>query len=110
MNTDDISFDTVADETLNRLLDAIDDKLGDLLEVDMENGMLTIEAASGGQYIVNKHAPNRQIWLSSPASGASHYNYDTAKKAWIDSRDGESLTVKLAAELSTLTATPFSLD
>lgn len=110
MTIDDNLFGTLADETLNHLLDVIDDELGDVLEVDMENGMLTIEAASGGQYIINKHAPNRQIWLSSPASGASHYDYDEGKNAWIDSRDGESLTVRLSSELSALTETSFSLD
>ena len=31
-----------------------------------------------GTWVVNKHAPTRQIWLSSPKSGARHYAFDAA--------------------------------
>ncbi len=110
MTIDENKFDDLADEILNHLLDVIDEKLGDQLEVDMENGMLTIEAKTGGQYIINKHGPNRQIWLSSPLSGASHYDFDAASRSWVDTRSGERLNPKLADELSLLTGTSFSLD
>ena len=110
MTLDANQFDTLAGEMLDRMLDAIDDELGDVLDVDMENGMLTIETASGGQYIINKHGPNREIWLSSPASGASHYGYDAERRALIDTRSGENLTTKVADELSHLTDVAFSLD
>ena len=36
--------------------------------------MLTVEGAEG-TWVINKHAPTRQIWLSSPQSGARHYAY-----------------------------------
>jgi len=110
MTLDSGKFDGIADETLNRLLDVIDDKLGDQFEVDMENGMLTIETDTGGQYIINKHGPNRQIWLSSPISGASHYEFDENARAWVNTRGGESLTLKLSEELSGLANVAFSLD
>ena len=110
MTIDVNKFNGLADETLDYLLDVIDEKLGDILEVDMENGMLTIDIESGGQYIINKHGPNRQIWLSSPLSGAFHYNFDAASETWVDSRGGEGLKPRLAGELSRLTGVPFSLD
>ncbi len=110
MTIDVKQFDALADEILSRLLDAIDDELGDVLDVDMENGMLTIDAPSAGQYIINKHGPNRQIWMSSPASGASHYEFDAGQQAWTDTRSGEILTIKLASELSKLTDSAFNLD
>jgi len=110
MTLDIGNFDSIADETLNRLLDVIDDKLGDRFEVDMENGMLTIETDTGGQYIINKHGPNRQIWVSSPVSGASHYQFNEVTRSWVDTRSGESLTLKLSEELSGLAKVAFSLD
>ena len=38
----------------------------------MSGGILQIELPDGGAYVVNKHTPNRQIWVSSPKSGAWH--------------------------------------
>ncbi len=110
MTIDESKFNGLAEATLNHLFDVIDDKLGDLLEVDMENGMLTIASETGGQYIINRHGPNRQIWLSSPLSGASHYDFDDTGQAWVDSRSGERLLPKLADELSRLTGASFILD
>ncbi|HER26212.1 MAG TPA: iron donor protein CyaY [Rhodospirillales bacterium] len=110
MTLDKNKFDGLANETLAHLLDVIDEKLGDVMEVDMENEMLTIDLENGGQYIINKHAPNRQIWLSSPLSGASHYDFDETGESWIDSRSGENLMPKLAAELARLSGMAFSLD
>ncbi len=110
MTMDENQFDGLAEATLNHLLDVIDDELGDVLEVDMENGMLTIEAETGGLYIINKHGPNRQIWMSSPLSGASHYDFDEASQSWVDSRGEERLMTRLAGELSRMTGSSISLD
>ncbi|MEQ9361280.1 MAG: iron donor protein CyaY [Rhodospirillales bacterium] len=71
MSLDDTSFTRIADATLESFMDAIEAVLGDQADVDLEGGILTIELDSGGQYVINKHAPNRQIWMSSPASGAT---------------------------------------
>ena len=109
MALDETAFETLAGQTLARFMDAIDDALGDCMDVDMQNGILTIELDSGGEYVINKHAPNRQIWLSSPISGAAHYDYDEAATAWVSSRDGSSLIELLSAELSAAAGTPFSL-
>ena len=110
MTIDENKFDTLAEQTLNHFLDTIDDALGDILDVDMDNGMLTIKAESGAQYIINKHGPNRQIWVSSPLSGASHYAFDETRGGWTDTRDGESLPARLAGELSQLAGVALSLD
>lgn len=109
MIIDENKFNTIAGKLLDRMFDVIDEQLGDRLVVDMENGMLTIETETGGQYVINKHAPDRQIWMSSPLSGASHYTYDEQKQAWIDSRDGVDLMTRLAGELSRLSGLSFRL-
>jgi len=96
------SFEKTADATLAGFLDAVDDALGDRLEVDLQGGILTIELDQGGQYVINKHGPNRQIWMSSPKSGATHYDFDETAAAWRCTRSGRLLNQVLADELAEL--------
>ena len=97
---DEAAFESVADATLTELMERFEADYGDTAEVDLEGGVLTIEFDSGAQYLINKHGPMRQIWLSSPVSGAGHYDYDAEAKVWLNSRTGENLSALLAAELS----------
>jgi len=101
--TDQSQFENAADDTLEHFMDVIDDILGDVLEVDFEGGMLTIELESGGQYIINKHNPSRQIWMSSPVSGASHFDLDTESGAWVNTRGAGKLSDMLSDELASAT-------
>ena len=103
------AFQAEADRTLADLLERIEDSLGDDLDVDLQGGILTIELASGGQYVVNKHAPNRQIWLSSPTSGAAHFGHEPGR-GWISTRGGAALHELLAQELSSATGTTIAFD
>jgi frataxin len=86
MTLDETRFATLADETLRRMMETIDAQASDTLEADLRDGILTIEIETGGQYIVNKHGPNREIWVSSPKSGAWHFAYDEEKRSWVDTR------------------------
>jgi iron-sulfur cluster assembly protein CyaY len=95
MALDETRFATIADETLRRIIEAIDAAEAGELEADLREGVLTIELESGGQYIVNKHAPNREIWVSSPRSGAWHFAYDEAKRTWVDTRGSGELPMTL---------------
>ena len=103
------TFHAVADRTLAALLETIEDTLGDGLDVDLQGGILTIELADGGQYVINKHAPNQQIWLSSPASGASHFAHQPGR-GWTSTRSDARLHELLAQELSAATGTAISLE
>ncbi len=106
---DDAAFQSAADSTLTDLMDRLDEALGDQFDVDLEAGVLTIELETGAQYLINKHGPMRQLWLSSPVSGAGHYDFEVARGAWIDSRSGENLTALLSAELSAAAGQPLDL-
>jgi frataxin len=103
------AFHAAADRTLAHLFERIEDRLGDELDVDLQGGILTIELASGGQYVINKHAPNRQIWLSSPTSGAAHFGHEPGR-GWISTRGGAALHELLAQELGAATGTWITLD
>ncbi len=59
--------------------------------------------------MINKHKPNRQIWMSSPASGASHFDY-SAEGDWVETRGGGNLNRMLARELSAATGQSVHLE
>ena len=100
MITDGEIFENIAEKTLNMLLDRIDDALGDAFDVDLNGGILIIELENGAQYVINKNAPNYEIWMSSPHSGASHYYLDDDLETWVDTRNGDKFFEKLSQELS----------
>ena len=77
-----------------------EDNAGDDFDLSHEMGVVTISLGSGkGTYVINKQAPNRQIWVSSPVSGPLRYDYDPARKAWFYHRDGHLLHERLREEL-----------
>ncbi|MGF1640457.1 MAG: iron donor protein CyaY [Rhodospirillales bacterium] len=108
MTLDERTFETLADQTLARLMEDLEAAVGEQLEVDLENGILTIELDNGGRYVINKHAPNRQIWMSSPASGASHFDCG-GEHGWVSTRGGDTLAAMLSTELSTALGAPVDL-
>ena len=108
---DEPEFERAAGNVLNALMAQIEAQAEDL-EVDLQGGILTIELPQGGQYLINKHAPNREIWLSSPRSGAWHFRHDP-EAGWISTRvvdDARPLLHRLLAdELAEVTGTPITL-
>ena len=106
---DDSAFETTANHTLARLMETIEAAIGDVADVDLDGGILTIELDAGGTYVINKHAPNRQIWLSSPASGASHFDHDPAR-GWVSTKGGAELEAMLADELAATTGATVAFD
>jgi len=93
---DDREFETLASATLTRLAERLEAALDDA-DVEFREGILTVELADGRQYVLNKHAPNRELWLSSPVSGAHHFA--PSGGAWRSTRGPETLTGLLADEL-----------
>jgi frataxin len=90
----DSAFESLADS----LLATLEEALGDHLDAELQGSILTVED-DAGTWIVNKHAPTRQIWLSSPKSGARHYAYDEGSGRWRDTRGGDDLLEALGSEL-----------
>lgn len=90
----DSAYETLADS----LLATLEEALGDHVDAELQGGILTVEG-DGGTWIVNKHAPTKQVWLSSPKSGARHYAFDAEAGQWRDTRGGDDLLAVLGAEL-----------
>ena len=49
-------------------------------------------------WLVNKHAPTQQVWLSRRKAGR-HYAYDAGTGQWKDTRGGPDLIAHLSGEL-----------
>ncbi|MBM3505081.1 MAG: iron donor protein CyaY [Alphaproteobacteria bacterium] len=105
---DDTTFERLAGEVLQNLAERIEDAADDL-DVELLGGVLTVKAASG-TFVVNKHAPLKQLWLSSPVSGASHYGLEPATGAWRSTRGGGELFATLGTDLSRCAGRPIALD
>jgi frataxin len=88
------AFETLAD----RLLATLEEALGNHADAELQGGVLNVEA-DDGTWVVNKHAPTQQIWLSSPLSGARHYAFDSRSGQWKDTRGGPDLLALLSVEL-----------
>ena len=99
-------------------MEMITDKCDDLFDLTSDefdfktaSGVLNIDFGSDiGTFVLNKQAPNQQLWLSSPLSGPNHYDYDSKNKKWISSRDGHSLSSLLKNELSQVVGSEIEFD
>ncbi len=104
------AFQAAAESTLTRLYTVIDETLGDDVDAELRGGILTLELVDGSQYVINRHGPTRQLWLSSPVSGAAHFDYDEAARSWRSTRGGPPLAERLAAELAAATGRDIAFD
>jgi frataxin len=96
------TFIGLAEATLNSLVgmvEAMDSE--DVLEVEYQSGMLSIELPTGKQFVINRQVPARQIWLSSPLSGGLRFDYQENEKIWALA-DGRRLDTVLKADLEIL--------
>jgi len=82
---------------------ALDDTITEGFDLSHATGVLTLKLGPKGTYVLNKQAPNRQIWWSSPLSGPKRYHWDASRRAWLNTRDGHELTALLTTELERLT-------
>jgi len=104
---DEAGFARLAEDTVGRLFERLEEAVGDIADVDLQEGILTVDFDDAGRLVLNKHQPNRQIWLASSVSGAAHYDWDGER--WISSRGGKPLLEQLAADLSALAGEPVTL-
>ncbi|HTI48850.1 MAG TPA: iron donor protein CyaY [Casimicrobiaceae bacterium] len=89
-------FIAAADATLDAIGEAVDQALA-RSDVDLDwsinDGILEIEGEDGGKLIVNRHVPNRELWVAARAGG---YHFRAQGGRWIDSRSGEEIGAALA--------------
>ena len=84
-------FNEVADAVFQRIEQAIDDADADI-DYDSNGSVMEIEFADGSKVIVNRHVPNREIWLAAKSGG---FHYALQDDRWFSQRDGSELFAKL---------------
>jgi frataxin len=78
-------YHEVANQQMQKLLDLAEGlEESHNLEAEYEAGVLTITLPNTRQYVINRHTPSRQIWVSSPVSGAGYYEFSGS--SWLSKR------------------------
>lgn len=82
-----------ADAMLTHIETAIDDAELDV-DISLNGGVLEIEFDDGAKLIINRHAPNKELWLAAP-SGGFHYRW--LDGVWRNTRDQGEFLLQLGA-------------
>jgi CyaY protein len=93
-------FSDLADHTLARIGAALDDALATSdadLDWSLNDGILTIECEDGSKLVVNRHVPNRELWVAARSGG---FHFHLKDGAWRDTRSGAELGAQLARLLA----------
>jgi CyaY protein len=96
---DDREFQKAADSCLVRVakwLEGLDPDDADYATAD---GSVTIEFPDGMKFILSRQSATNQIWLAAAAHGY-HYDYDAARKTWLDDKDRHELYPRIAELIS----------
>ncbi len=72
------------------------------VEVECASDVLNVTVGAHGTFVLNKQAPNKQLWLSSPVSGPLRYDFCPESAAWLNSRDRHPLLPLLVADFEAL--------
>jgi len=82
---DESSYNDLADQTLARIEDLLDDAG---LDFETAGGVLTIEMDDSSKLILNRQPPVQEIWLAAK-SGGFHFAWDGSR--WFSRRESASL-------------------
>ena len=96
-------FQNLAKKTLDDIFILVEKKSQEFY-VDFEGENLIIEI-NDSTFVLSIHNPSQQIWMSSPISGAHHFECkeEGSESKWISTRDDSiNLLEKLDMELSSL--------
>ncbi len=84
-------FNDLADAIFARIEHAIDGSDADI-DYDSNGNVLEMEFTDGSKVIVNRHVPNREIWLAAKSGG---FHYALKDGRWFSQRDGSELFARL---------------
>lgn len=90
-------FNELANAVFARIEQAIDAGSADI-ECSLNGGVLELEFDDGSKIIINRHTPNREIWLAA-RSGGFHYSWQNGQ--WLSRRDNSELFSKLTELVQT---------
>lgn len=94
-------FVAAVDHTMQLLQDRLECEDIEAQNIDstFSDGVLTLTInSSNDTWVMNKHSVTRQIWLSSPVSGPSKYNWHQNERQWLNERNGISKLSELISD------------
>eukprot|EP01095_Lingulamoeba_sp_RSL-Kostka_P004076 TRINITY_DN15167_c0_g1_i1.p1 TRINITY_DN15167_c0_g1~~TRINITY_DN15167_c0_g1_i1.p1 ORF type:complete len:215 (-),score=45.81 TRINITY_DN15167_c0_g1_i1:134-778(-) len=112
---DNISLNLYTD-VLNETLDELNENLESLakdikdFDIELSDGVLTLDLGEKGTYVLNKQVPNKQLWFSSPISGPKRFFFDKNDFKWLNTRDNTCLLNLLNKEIVQLTKKDLQLE
>lgn len=87
--------------TLQYLAEMLENQLDEDNDIDIQEGFLQITFPSGHIWLLNRHSPTQEIWLSSPLTGGLHFCFHQDIQRWISTRPSQDeLFSLLERELS----------
>ncbi len=66
--------------------------------IDLIDNILTITLPDDREYLINKHEPSLQIWLSSPIGTTNYFTLDETSDKWLD-KTGKEIYAIIEEEL-----------
>src|SRR5437773_10956905 len=108
--TTDSEFMAATDHVLAAIGAALDAALADSdVDVDwtLSDGILEIECEDGSKLIVNRHVPNREIWVAAKSGG---FHFPLRGGEWRDTRSGALLSAALTDLLRAQAGIAVSLE
>jgi CyaY protein len=94
-------FNELSGAVFARIESAVDAS-GAEIECSLNGPVLELECADGSQIVINRHTPNREIWLAAKSGG---FHYSCKNGRWTSVRDGSELYEKLRELVKTATGT-----
>ena len=89
---DESAFVALTERVLAAIGAALDAAEGGDLDWSENDGVLTVDCGAGGRIIVNRHVPNRELWVAAKSGG---FHFRAEGGAWKDTRGGEELSAAL---------------
>lgn len=76
-------FLELADAVFERVQNAIDDQGVDV-ECTINGAVMELEFADGSKVIINRHAPNQELWIAARSGG---FHFGLRDNEWRNTRD-----------------------
>lgn len=83
------------------------DRSGARLDCESLGNVLTLEADDRSQIIVNRHTPNRELWIAAKSGG---YHFALQNGRWLATRDGSEFFAVLSQVCSTAAGEDIVID
>lgn len=97
---DESAFVRFVTNYLEQLLERVEASYWSVVESELNDGVLNIQTANKGIFIINRNIPRQELWLSSPFSGGAHFSWVGAE--WLNTRTKEPFEPLLFKELDQL--------